>query len=141
MDSPVLSSNVLRPMYLAGAFAVLTTTPAVCKHASDIRQTCKIARQKQCRLACELTSTKPKRWMQRMRAAQQAVSLNASWQEGSQQLLPVCRICAVSLESMPALSNIAYCGLHFNQYRIKLTEGVRRRHVAESAVAMAARRS
>ncbi len=86
-------------MYLAGAFTVLTTTPAVCKHVSDIRQTCKLARHKQCRPARDPTSTKPKRWMQRMRAAQQAVSLSASWQE---QLLQVCRIRAVSLESMPA---------------------------------------
>jgi len=44
----------------------------------------------------------PKRWMQ-VRAAQQVVSLHASWQESSQQLLPVCQIRTVNLETVPAM--------------------------------------
>ena len=41
---------------LATALAVLTVTPAVSKHASEIRQTCKVARRAQIRLAFDLTS-------------------------------------------------------------------------------------
>ena len=42
--------------YLATALAVLPTTPAVCKHASEIRQTCETAHREQCLLAPYLNS-------------------------------------------------------------------------------------
>ncbi len=70
-----------------------------------------------------------------------AMSLNASWQEGSQQNACVPNLRRLqSIHCKPWYCN-AYRELYFNQHISKLTVGVRRSHVAESAVAIAARRS
>ncbi len=63
---------------------------------------CKIARREQCRLARNLTQQNRSVGCRCERHSSIfAVSLNASWQKGSQQLLPVCQIRAVLQSCRP----------------------------------------
>ncbi len=66
-----------------------------------------------------------------------AVSANASWQQLA-WLDSVCQFPAVLKQCQP-WSSTAYCASRSNRHTLKVTEGVGRRHFAESAVTMASK--